>query len=163
MTLRAEHRRVRLGRNDGEVHGVLGLRAMASLASDAGMFARSLLPGDIDVAGFAGLVPGMDDRQRRNLRNRIAAVMPIFAKAVRDEVGSQAKERQHARSKQSCDAQEVSSVLHECFESNFRPRTTFVMRPCLFNRLISRPRRIQGVLVERFCVKSPTLQNGRNV
>jgi hypothetical protein len=118
---------------------------MTGLASDAGMFALGLLFEDIGMAGFTGLVPGMDDRQRRNLRNGVAAVMSVLPKAVRDEVGSQAKERQYAGSKQGCDAQEVSGVLHECYESNFGPRTSSVLRPCLFNRLIPGVVALKGI------------------
>jgi hypothetical protein len=113
MTLGAKHGRIRLGRYDGEVLGVLGLRAMASLAGDSGMFAFGLLREDIDVTGFAGLVPGVDNGQRRNLRNGVAAVMPIFPKAVRDEEDSKAEKRQSARYKQGCDAEQMFGVLHD--------------------------------------------------
>ena len=76
MALRAQHGRVRQSRHDGDrVLCMLGLRAMASLASDSGMFALGLHLQDIGVAGFAGLVPGVDDGQRRNFRDGVAAVM----------------------------------------------------------------------------------------
>ena len=113
MTLRAKHGRIGPGRHDGEVLGVLGLRAVASLTADAGVLAFGLLLEDIDVTGFAGLVPGVDDGQRRNLRNGVAAVMPVLPKTVRDEEGSQAEEHQCARPKQDCDAEQMFSVLHD--------------------------------------------------
>jgi len=94
MALRAKHGRVRLGRHDGEVLGVLGLRAMASLAGDPGMLAFGLFLEDIDVAGFTGLVPGVDHGQRRNLRDRVPPVMPIFPEAVGNEDRSKTEKRQ---------------------------------------------------------------------
>lgn len=113
VTLRAKHGRVRLGRYDGKVLGVLSLRAMAGLAGDSRMFAFGLLLEDIDVAGFTGLVPGVGDGQPRNLRNSIAPVMPVFPKTVRDEEGSKAKEHQCAHPKQGRDAEQMFSVLHD--------------------------------------------------
>jgi len=134
MTLRAKHGRVRLGRYDGEILGVLGLRAMASLAGDSGMFAFGLLLEDIDVAGFTGLVPGVDDGQRRNLRNSVAAVMPIFPKAVRDEKGSKAEKRQCSCPEQGRDAEQMFSVLHDRNEAISDPVLPRAKRSCVFNR-----------------------------
>ena len=117
MTLRAKNSPVRLGRHDGEVLGVLGLRAMASLAGDSSMFAFGLLLEDIDVTGFAGLVPGVDDGQRRNLRNGVATVMPILPKTARDKEDSKPEKRQCSRYEQDCYAEQMFSVLHDRSEA----------------------------------------------
>ncbi len=85
MTLRTKHGRIGLRRHkSARVLGMLGLRAMASLAGDSSMFAFGLYLGDICVAGFADFMSGVDDGQCRNLRNGVAAVMSVFSEAMRD-------------------------------------------------------------------------------
>jgi len=130
MTLRAQHGGVRLERHDrNRVLRMLGLRAMASLASDSGMLALMLLLEDIGVAGFAGFVPGVDDGQCRNLRDGVTAVMPILAKAVRDEKGSHTKERQCPHHKQRCETEQMFGVFHDRYQRNFRSSTAAQLYP----------------------------------
>ncbi len=115
---------------------MLRLGAVAGLACDSSVFALGLFLEDIHVAGFTGLVTGVDDGQRRNLRNGVAAVMPIFPKTVRDEVGPKAQERQYARPKQSCDAEQMFEVLHDRYKGNFRPSGSGVTKSCVFNKSV---------------------------
>jgi len=100
---------------------MLCLRTVASLASNSGMFALGLDAENIGVAGFAGFVPGMDDGQCGNLRDRIATVMSVFPKALRDEKRPNTGERQDAHHKYSCDTEQMFGVLHICWEGNFKP------------------------------------------
>ena len=136
MTLRAEHRRVWLGRNDGEVRRVLRLGAVAGLACDSSVFTLGLLLGDIDVARFTRLVPGVDDGQRSNLRNGVTPVMPVLAKAVRDEIGSNTEKREGPDHKHGCDAEQMFDVLHDCYTGNFRPSGARITRSCVFNKSV---------------------------
>ena len=48
------------------IFGVLRLRSVAGLAVDAGVFAGLFHFQNVGVAGFAGLMPGVDDRERRD-------------------------------------------------------------------------------------------------
>ncbi len=129
MALRAQHGRVRFERNDGEIFRMLRLRAMASLACDSGMFALDLFIEDIGVAAFAGLVPGVHDGQRRNLRNGVAAVMSVFPKAVRDQEGSNNQEPHYPHHKHGRDAEQMFGVLHDRHMGNLRSNPAAT--PCL--------------------------------
>jgi hypothetical protein len=101
---------------------MLGLRAVASLASDSGMFAFGLYVKDVCVAGFAGFVSGVNDGQGGSLRDCVAAIMSIFPKAARDGKGSNAEEGQGPQHKQGCNAEQMFSVLHDRDKRNFKPR-----------------------------------------
>ncbi len=113
MTLRAENRRVWQGRGQSDrVFRMLGLRAMASFASDPRMLAFGFLLQDIGVAGFTSFVPGVDNGLRCDLRNRIAPVMSILPKTSRDKGCSNAKEREQSHHEQGCDAEQMFGILH---------------------------------------------------
>ena len=94
---------------------------MASLAGDSGMFPFGLYFEDIRMAGFAGLVTGVNNGQCRNLRDCVAPIMPILTKAVRNEKGSNAEEGQDPHSKQGCNAEKMIGVLHDRNKGNSEP------------------------------------------
>ncbi len=129
VTLCAEHGRVRLERHDrGRVLCMPGLRAMASFASDSSMLPRGFKLKDIGVAGFAGFVPGVGDRQGCNLCNGVAPVMSVLPEAVRHEKGSKTKERQDPNHKHGCDAEQMFGVLHGDCGGNFMSSSAVLLR-----------------------------------
>jgi hypothetical protein len=92
---------------------VLELWTVAGFAGNAGMFAFGLLVEDIGVTPFAGLVSGVGEGERGDLRDGIGAKVSVAAEAVGNEIGSYCKESQHARQEDSGDAEQMFSVLHD--------------------------------------------------
>lgn len=66
---------------------------MASLTGDPHVLACLLFVQDIGVAGFAGLVAGMDNGPCRNLSDGGSAIVPILPKAARDNRSAQDHKR----------------------------------------------------------------------
>ena len=62
---------------------MLGLRPVASLASDHYMLAKFFLINDVGVAAFAGLVSGKRNRPRRDLADRRPSIVAILPEAAR--------------------------------------------------------------------------------
>jgi hypothetical protein len=69
---------------DAGVAGMIRERAVAGFAGDGYMFSRLLCVRDVGVAGFAGLMAGVDDRLGSNFRNCRSAKVTIFPKTTRN-------------------------------------------------------------------------------
>jgi hypothetical protein len=89
MAARAENGGVGQDRLYGSgILSMFGLRSVAGLAVDPGVFARRLNRKDIDVAGLTGFVAGVDDRQCCDLGDGIGAIVAVLTEALRDKPGA---------------------------------------------------------------------------
>jgi hypothetical protein len=121
MTLGAQRRRVGLNGRDRQIACMLALRTVASLAIHARVFSFGLFIRDIGVAGFAGLVAGVYNRQCRNLRDRVAAVVAVLPEAPRNEYSPHSEKSEQADHKHNRDPNEMFRVFHRARERNSRP------------------------------------------
>lgn len=90
---------------------MLRLRSVASFAIDAHMLARFLRLRDIAMAILAGLMAGISDRTSGNLRQRVAAEMPVLPEAVRNQDGAHYQEDRQCRRKYRCHPEKMFGIL----------------------------------------------------
>ena len=100
---------------------MLTLRSVAGLAIHDRVFSFCLLAGDVRVAGLTSLMARVDNRQRGDLRDRIAAVVAVLSEATRNEQSPQAKEGEQPRYEEDCDPNQMFCVPHGASERNSRP------------------------------------------
>ena len=96
MTTGAEDGRVKLGRLDGGIIRVRGLRSVARFAIHMRVLAGAFLVEDVRMAGFASLVAGEFNWPGRNFGYGISAVVAVPSEAFRDEKTSDDQEYQDA-------------------------------------------------------------------
>ena len=78
------------------IFSVPGQRIVTGLAVHARVLASLFDAENIGVAGFASLIPGVHEKQSRDLRQRIRPVMTIFTEALRNKPCSEAEEDHHS-------------------------------------------------------------------
>lgn len=104
--------RVEFGGNQGSwVICVTGQRTVASLAIHMRVLAGLFLFEDIRMAAFASLVPGKLNRPGGNIRDSIAAIMPILSKTPGDQIPAHGEEEQEANQKDSRESQKMAGIL----------------------------------------------------
>ena len=91
VALRAQHGRIRLYRNNGNVVCMLTLRTMACLAVNSRMFPFMLFLEDIRMACLAGLMAGVNHGQRSDFGDGFAPVMAVLPETAWDEKGANAE------------------------------------------------------------------------
>jgi len=118
----AQHSRIELsGRHRRRVVRVFCQRTMARFATDVRMFTIFLLIENVGVAALAGGVTCIIHRPRRNFRQRISAIVPVFAKTSGNQKSSNDQEEQQARGKYPKQPEKMSRIF-ECVHSKLRPR-----------------------------------------
>lgn len=93
------------------VVGVLGERAVAGLTVDVDVRAFRFGIGDVGMAGFAGVMAGINDGTCGDFGDGVAAKMAIAAKAFGNEGTTEDKEKNHADSEDGGHAKEMVDVL----------------------------------------------------
>jgi hypothetical protein len=112
MTTGAENGGIRQDRLHGAgIVGMLRLRAVAGFAINASVFTGFFELENVLVANFAGLMASVDDRQSGDFGDGIAAVVAVFAEALRHEPGAEAEKEGDSYEEDGGDPDEVFRVL----------------------------------------------------
>lgn len=112
MATDAEHGGIQFPRLDSSgILGVLCERAVARFAVDARMLSLILCGKDIGMAILTRLVPGKHDWLGRDFRDRVSAVVPIFAEAFRDQGRPHEHEGEYPDHKDQDDAQQMLGIF----------------------------------------------------
>jgi hypothetical protein len=91
VALRAQHGRIWLYWNNGNIVCMLALRTMTCLAVNSGMFPSILFLEDIRMACLAGLMAGVNYGQGSNFGDGLAPVMTVLPETAWDEKGANAE------------------------------------------------------------------------
>lgn len=102
---------IRKCRFDARVFGMFGLRTMTGFAVDASMPASGFHRENIAMAGFAGLMAGVDYGQRGHFGNGSTAIVSVLTEALGHEPSPKTKNDGGAEKKERGDADKVLSVL----------------------------------------------------
>ncbi len=90
---------------------MLRQRPMASLAGYSLMYALALYFEDVGVTALANLMACIRSRPRCNLTDRVAPVMPVFPKALRDENAAHHQEQNATHQEDRCQTEEVTRIF----------------------------------------------------
>jgi hypothetical protein len=96
---------------------MFGERAMTGLAIYMRMFALRLHIQNISMAGLAGLMAGKPDRTGCDLANGGSAIVPILAKAFRDNVVADHQEDEKCQDKEPGKSEKMSCILEGAHEA----------------------------------------------
>ena len=89
------------------------LGTVAGLARNNHMPALLLLIDDVGMAGLARIVARKGNRPSCDLRDRCAPIVPVLAKAPRNNCGTQDDEGNHSYCHDGSEADEVFYVLKQ--------------------------------------------------
>lgn len=111
MAAHAEHGRIEFGgRHRAGIVGVFGQRTVAGFAIYVRVLAISLLLEHVGMAGFAGFVAGEIDRPGCDFRERVAAIVSVFAETLRHQKASEDQKQEYAGSEHSCQPEKMSRI-----------------------------------------------------
>jgi len=112
MAADAEHRRVEFGRRyRSRIVRVFRQRPVAGLAIHMRVLAGFFLVEDLTMAALAGRVAGEIDWPRADFRHGIAAIMPVFAKTLRNQKSPYDQEQENARDKNPGHSEKMSCIF----------------------------------------------------
>jgi hypothetical protein len=113
VTTGAEDGRVELGRLDGGIIRVRGLRPVARFAVHMRVLAGAFLVEDVRMAGFAGLMAGKFNWPGRDFGYGTSAVMAVLSKAFRDQKTPDSQEYQDPEYEHPGQAEKMSCILED--------------------------------------------------
>ena len=90
---------------------MLGKSSMASLAGYSLMHAFAFHLEDVSMTALANLMAGIRGRPRRNLGDRVAAIMSVFPEASRDKKAAHHQEQNDSREKDRCQTEKMTRVF----------------------------------------------------
>jgi hypothetical protein len=100
-----------LGLDGSRIFGVFRERPVAGLAGHSLMHAFALHIQYIGMAALADLVPSVSNRERRDLRNGLAAIMSVLPETSRDEQAARDQKQREAYHEDSGKTEEVFRIL----------------------------------------------------
>ena len=114
VTTGAHHSRVELWWCNGR--GIVSMAGQGSVAGLAGhdhMLALPLLIYDVGMAGLAGIVAGEGYRPGRCLGDRSPTIVPVLAKAARNDGGAEHDKRDHRHGYDYSEPDEMFQILEQ--------------------------------------------------
>ena len=110
----AQHSRIELGRSHrGWIVRVLGLRPVAGFAIHMRVLAIFLLIEHVCMAAFAGVMAGIINGPRGNFRERVPAVVPVFAETLRYQKSPDNQKEEHAGGEYARQTEKMSCISED--------------------------------------------------
>jgi hypothetical protein len=131
MATGAEDGRVELGRLDGGIIRVRGLRSVARFAIHMRVLAGGFLVEDIRMAGLAGLMARELNGPGRDFGHGTSPVVAVLSKTFRDQETPDDEECQEAEHEDPSQAEKMSCILediHGTMSATTHPGTASLKR-----------------------------------